>query len=184
MITYEKLTEITKESTEVFAGKMLHAYCDTANLPNGKPARREYVRHIGAVAIVPMTDEGNVIMERQFRYPVGEVVLEIPAGKLDDPEEDRLQAAKRELQEETGISAKEWIELGEYRPAPAYSNEVITLYLARGLQYGSQNLDDDEFLNIEQIPLQELVQQVMDGTLTDGKTQVAILKTAAIAKRI
>ena len=109
MITYEKLTEITKESSEVFAGKMLHAYCDTVNLPNGKPARREYVRHIGAVAIVPMTDEGNVIMERQFRYPVREVVLEIPAGKLDDPEEDRLQAAKRELQEETGISAKEWM---------------------------------------------------------------------------
>ena len=129
-------------------------------------------------------DEGNVVMERQFRYPVGEVVLEIPAGKLDDPEEDRLQAAKRELQEETGILAKEWIELGEYRPAPAYSNEVITLYLARDFQYGSQSLDDDEFLNIEQIPLQELVQQVMDGTLTDGKSQVAILKTAAIVKRV
>lgn len=78
MITYEKLTEITKESSEVFAGKMLHAYCDMVTLPNGKPARREYVRHIGAVAIVPMTDEGNVVMERQFRYPVGEVVLEIP----------------------------------------------------------------------------------------------------------
>ena len=184
MITYEKLTEITKESSEVFAGKMLHAYCDMVTLPNGKPARREYVRHIGAVAIVPMTDEGNVVMERQFRYPVGEVVLEIPAGKLDDPEEDRLRAAKRELQEETGISAKEWIELGECRPAPAYSNEVITLYLARDLQYGSQSLDDDEFLNIEQIPLQELVQQVMDGTLTDGKSQVAILKAAAIVKRV
>ena len=80
--------------------------------------------------------------------------------------------------------AKEWIELGEYRPAPVYSNEVITLYLARDLQYGSQSLDDDEFLNIEQIPLQELVQQVMDGTLMDGKSQVAILKTAAIVKRV
>ena len=110
--------------------------------------------------------------------------MEIPAGKLDDPEEDRLQAAKRELQEETGILAKEWIKWGEYRPAPAYSNEEITLYLARDLQYGSQSLDDDEFLNIEQIPLQELVQQVMDGTLTDGKSQVAILKTAAIVKRV
>ena len=179
MSTYDNLIETTKESTEVFAGKMLEVYNDSIILPDGNPATREYVRHIGAVAVVPITEDGNVIMERQYRYPVRRVVLEIPAGKLNDPDEDRLSAAKRELLEETGITAKEWINLGEYHPASAYSNEVITLYLAKGLQFGKQSLDEDEFLNIEQIPLQELVDQIMDGAIVDGKTQVAILKAAA-----
>lgn len=178
MKTYENLVEKTKDTKEVFAGKMLHAYDDTIILPNGKEATREYVKHIGAVAIVPITDAGDVVIERQYRYPVADVVTEIPAGKLDSPDEDRLLAAKRELKEETGITAEKWIDLGEYHPASAYSTEKITLYMAQGLHRGEQKLDEDEFLNIEEIPLTDLVDQVLDGTITDGKTQVALLKAA------
>ena len=178
MRAYESLTEKTKESKEIFAGKMLHVYEDEIVLPNGGEATREYVRHIGAVGIVPITEDGNVIIEKQFRYPMGKIVTEIPAGKLDSKEEDRLEAAKRELLEETGITADNWINLGEYHPASAYSDEIITLFIARGLHYGKQKLDEDEFLNIEEIPLQVIVRDVLDGTITDGKTQVAILKAA------
>ncbi len=117
-------------------------------------------------------------MERQFRYPLNDVITEIPAGKLDRPDEDRLEAAKRELKEETGFTAKEWIDLGLYYPAAAYCDEKITLFLARGLEKGTQKLDEDEFLNIEAVPLSCLVKAVMDGSITDGKTQVALLKAA------
>jgi len=178
MKLYENLRELKKESKEVFAGKMLHAYEDTITLPNGEESTREYVRHIGAVAIVPVTEDGKVVIEKQFRYPVSTVVTEIPAGKLDSTDEDRLLAAKRELLEETGITADEWTDLGEYHPASAYSDEKLTLFMARGLHYGKQSLDEDEFLVIEEVSLTELVREVLDGTITDGKTQVALLKAA------
>ena len=173
----QKLEEIKTGSEEIFDGVILHVYRDTVSLPNGKPATREVIRHVGAVGVVPLTDDGKVIVERQYRYPLDRVITEIPAGKLDSKEEDRLLAAKRELEEETGITADEWIDIGIYYPAAAYSDEKITLYLARGLQKGKQNLDEDEFLNIQEVPLQELVDDVMDGKIADGKTQVAILKT-------
>lgn len=175
---YENLREIKKKSTEIFAGKMLRVYEDAIILPNGEESTREYVRHIGAVAIVPVTDDGKIIIEKQFRYPVSTIVTEIPAGKLDSIDEDKLWAAKRELREETGITADEWINLGEYHPASAYSDEKITLFMARGLHNGKQNLDEDEFLAIEKVPIRHLVHEVLDGTITDGKTQVAILKVA------
>ena len=117
-------------------------------------------------------------MEKQYRYPARRVVTEIPAGKLDSLEEDRLEAAKRELREETGIEADEWVELGEYHPASAYCNEKIWMFMARGLRKGEQDLDEDEFLNVVEVPLEELVEQVLDGTIKDGKTQVALLKAA------
>lgn len=173
-----KLTEITKEAKEVFAGEMLHAYKDTVILPNGDLSSREYVKHIGAVAVVPITADNKVVIEKQFRYPMSSVVKEIPAGKLDSADEDRLEAAKRELKEETGITADEWIPLGEYHPASAYSTEKIWLFMASGLHYGQQDLDFDEFLDVEEVPLIELVKEVIDGTITDGKTQVALLKAA------
>ena len=157
---------------------MLHVYEDAVILPNGGESTREYVRHIGAVAIVPVTDDEKVIIEKQFRYPVSTIVTEIPAGKLDSIDEDRLLAAKRELREETGITAEEWINLGEYHPASAYSDEKITLFMARGLYIGQQYLDEDEFLAIEKVPIRQLVSEVLDGTITDGKTQVAILLVA------
>lgn len=183
MNRYENLMEIKTASEKIFDGVILHVYKDSVCLPNGRPAGRELIRHVGAVGIVPLTDDGKVIIERQYRYPLDEVITEIPAGKLDSKSEDRLAAAKRELREETGITADEWSELGIYYPAAAYSDEKISLYLARGLHFGEQHLDDDEFLNIEAVPLSQLVDEVMSGEITDGKTQVAILKAAKISEQ-
>lgn len=177
---FENLREVQTDSKEIYDGEILHVYKDTVTLPNGKPAGREVIRHVGAVGIVPVTEDGKVIVERQYRYPLNMVITEIPAGKLDSKAEDRLQAAKRELQEETGITADEWTDLGVYYPAAAYTDEKITLYLARGLRFGKQNLDEDEFLNIEAVPLPELVEGVLSGEITDGKTQVAVLKVAGL----
>lgn len=171
----------TQQTTEaVFDGSLLHVVRDTVTLPNSCTATREVIRHVGAVAIVPLTENNEVIIERQFRYPINEVITEIPAGKLDSKEEDRLHAAKRELKEETGITADEWMELGDYLPACAYTDERITLYIARGLHFGDQKLDEDEFLNIKKVPLETLIQEIMDGKISDGKTQAALLKAARI----
>lgn len=180
MNEYENLVEMQTSSEKVFGGVLLHVYKDTVQLPNGKPAGRELIRHLGAVGVIPVMDDGRVIVERQFRYPIDQVITEIPAGKLDSASEDRLSAAKRELKEETGIEAEEWIDLGIYYPAAAYSDEKITIYLAKGLHFGEQKLDEDEFLNVEAVALSDLVEEVMNGTITDGKTQVAILKAARI----
>ena len=180
MQNFENLTEVKTGSQEIYDGVILHVYKDTVQLPNGNSAIREVIRHVGAVGVLPLTDDGKVVIERQFRYPLNRVVTEIPAGKLDSFTEDRLCAAKRELEEETGYTAKEWIELGDYIPTCAYCDERITLYLARGLELGQRHLDEDEFLNFEAVPLKDLVEQVMDGTITDGKTQVAILKAARL----
>lgn len=180
MEIFENLTEVKTGSQEIFDGVILHLFKDTVKLPNGNPATREVIRHVGAVGVIPVTDDGKVIVERQFRYPLNRVITEIPAGKLDSFTEDRLSAAKRELEEETGYTAKEWIDMGDYYPTPAYCDERITLYLARGLALGQRHLDEDEFLNFEAVPLDTLVEQVMDGTITDGKTQVAILKAARL----
>ena len=178
MEDFNNLEEIKLNSEEIFDGHVVHLFKDTVRLPNGNTGTRETIRHVGAVAIVPMTDDGKVIVERQFRYPMGQVITEIPAGKLDSKIEDRLSAAKRELEEETGLIADEWMELGEYYPAAAYCDEVITMYLARGLHKGTRKLDEDEFLNIREVPLEELVDDIMKGKIADGKTQVAILKVA------
>ena len=180
MEDFKNLTEVQTDSQEIYDGVILHVFKDTVSLPNGNPATREVIRHVGAVGVIPMTDDGKVIIARQFRYPLARVVTEIPAGKLDSFTEDRLSAAKRELEEETGYTAKEWISLGDYYPTPAYCDERITLYLARGLALGQRHLDEDEFLNFELVPLSDLVEDVMNGRITDGKTQVAVLKAARI----
>ncbi|MBR6501630.1 MAG: NUDIX hydrolase [Firmicutes bacterium] len=178
----KRLEEVKIASKEIFDGHILHVYKDTVELPNGKEASRELIRHIGAVAVVPLTDDGNVIVERQFRYPLGQVITEIPAGKLDSFDEDRLEAIKRELREETGYVADEWMELGDYHPAAAYTDERITLYLATGLHKGERELDEDEFLDVMEVPLVDLVSEIAKGNITDGKTQVAILKTYLLLK--
>ena len=183
MDKFETLTEVRTGSEEIFDGIILHVFKDTVELPNGNPATREVIRHVGAVGIVPLTDDGRVIVERQFRYPLNRVITEIPAGKLDSLTEDRLCAAKRELEEETGYTATDWLDLGDYYPAAAYCDERITLYLARGLSLGQRHLDEDEFLNFEAVPLEDLVAQIMDGTITDGKTQAAILKAARLLEK-
>ena len=173
-----RLREVQTETRDVFDGVLLHVRQDTVRLPNGASSIREVIRHIGAVCVIPVTDRNEVIVERQYRYPVDRIMLEIPAGKLDAPDEDRLSAIQRELREETGYSADEWIPLGDFHPAPAYSDEYITMYLARGLHQGRQALDEDEFLDVYTVPLQELVRDVMDGRISDAKTQVAVLKAA------
>jgi len=176
----ERLQEVQTASEDIFDGVILHVKKDMVRLPNGNASVREVIRHIGAVCVIPVTEDGSVIMERQYRYPLDRVILEVPAGKLDAPDEDRLSAVQRELREETGYTADDWIPLGDFHPAPAYSDEYITMYLARGLHKGPRALDEDEFLDVYTVPLAELVQDVMDGKISDAKTQVCILKAARI----
>jgi len=176
----DKLAERHISTREIFEGRILHVIEDQVELPDGGTAGREVIRHIGAVCVIPVTDDNEAIVERQFRYPVSLVMTEIPAGKLDYKDEDRLEAAKRELKEETGYIADEWTDLGVFYPAPAYSDEKITLYMARGLHPGERELDEDEFIDVIKVPLKQLVQQAMDGELPDNKTQMAVLKAARI----
>lgn len=179
---FEDLIEKKLKSEEVFSGSLLHVFKDEVELPNKDKSGRELIRHIGAVCVVPVTDQGEVILEHQFRYPVDQVIVEIPAGKLDSKDEDRLEAAKRELREETGYVADTWTDMGIYYPAAAYSDEKITMYLAEGLHKGSQDLDADEFLEVYKQPIEETVKEIMNGKITDGKTQVAVLKAAKILR--
>ena len=176
----KRLGEKQVSTEDIFDGVILHVKRDMVKLSNGSETVREVIRHIGAVCVIPVTEKNEVIMERQYRYPLDRVILEIPAGKLDAPDENRLSAIKRELREETGYSADEWTEIGDFHPAPAYSDEFITMYLARSLHKGEQQLDEDEFLDVYAIPLPELVQDVMEGRISDAKTQVCILKAARI----
>lgn len=174
----DKLKEVQTGSELIFDGKILHLYRDDIRLPDGNPAEREVVRHVGAVCVIPILDDGRVVMERQYRYPVDEVILEIPAGKLNAKSEDHEAAIRRELEEETGYTAGELILLGKFYPACAYSDETIWMYLAKGLVQGQRHLDEDEFLDVELIPLADLVQQVVSGEIPDAKTQIAVLKAA------
>ncbi len=172
----DNLFEKKINSTNVFKGKLLDVYSDDIELPNGHRSKREYIKHVGAACVVPVDDDGNLIIERQFRYPFGCVLTEIPAGKLDSKSEPHLEAAKRELKEETGYSAENMVYLGEFLPTCAYSDEIIHMYLATGLTKGEQNLDDDEFVGVETMSLEQAVKEIMNGSITDGKTQTAILK--------
>ena len=175
-----RLREVRTGSEEIFNGTILHVQRDTVRLPNGNDAIREVIRHIGAVCVIPVLDNGDVIMERQYRYPLDRVILEIPAGKLDAANENRLSAIQRELREETGYTAEEWTVIGDFHPAPAYSDEFITMYMARKLRKGDRHLDADEFLDVYTVPLKDLVEDVMAGRISDAKTQVCILKAARI----
>lgn len=174
-MTDQSLIERQINSTNVFSGKLLKVYSDEIELPNGNKAGREYIMHVGAVCVVALTDDNKVIVERQYRYPMHEITLEIPAGKLDGKDEDPLEAAKRELKEETGAVADKMTYLGRYYPTPAYSDEVIHMYLAEGLHFESQSLDDDEFLTFDLVPISELADEIMAGNVPDGKTQAAVL---------
>ena len=176
----KELREVQLSSEDVFDGVILHVKKDAVRLPNGHISSREVIRHVGAVCVIPITENGEVIVERQYRYPYDTVITEIPAGKLDSRQEDRLSAAKRELREETGLSADEWTELGGFYPAAAYSDEYITMYMATKLHEGARELDEDEFLNIVKVPIEELIEDVMSGRIPDAKTQTAILKAARI----
>lgn len=165
---------------EIFEGRILHVVKDTVSLPNGKEAEREVALHIGGVAIVAMLDNGDILMERQYRYPHGRVFFEIPAGKLDYADEDVESAARRELREETGAIAGDMTYLGEIATTPALMSEKIHLFFARQITFTDRELDEDEFLDVERIPLGKLYSMVMNGKITDAKTQIAILKVYAM----
>ena len=169
------ILETTVDSKRVFDGLILHIDHINNRLPNGKLAAREVARHVGASAVVPLDSEGNVWLVKQFRAPIDRVLLEVPAGKLDYKGEDRLEAAKRELQEETGLTAGEWTHLSDIVTTPGFSDECISLYLARNLSAGESHPDDDEFLNVVKVPLGELSAMIARGEVTDAKTICAVL---------
>lgn len=175
--------ETQLESQSIFEGKVLHVCRDTIRLPNGKTSVREYCKHKGAVCIVPLTDDGKVICVRQYRYALGRVVLEIPAGKLDSVDEIPESAARRELEEETGRSCLRLTSIGNLNTSPALLTEVIYMYLAEGLSNGMPHPDEDEFLEIVEIPLETLVDMILAGEILDSKTQAAILKVWAMKQK-
>lgn len=176
----QDLTETRLSRREIFDGKVLHVVEDTVRLPNGETATREICLHVGAVCVLPLLSDGQVLMERQFRYAHGRVFLEIPAGKLNFAGEDPLEAAKRELREETGAAAGKYTCLGGLDTSPALIDEKITMYLAEDLTFGERALDDDEFLEVERVPLDMLFDMVMRGEIRDAKTQIAVLKVREI----
>lgn len=163
-----------KLSSEMkFDGKLIKVTYDVAEV-NGKEAWREVVHHPGASAVVAIDDDGRIIMEKQFRYALNDYLLEIPAGKLDAGE-DPLVCAKRELEEETGIIASEWISLGTIATSPGFCNEVIHLYVAKGLSKGKIHWDEDEYVEVERYTFDELLQRIKDETIKDSKTLSALL---------
>ena len=172
---YEDLIETKLESENIFDGNLLHIKKDKVKLPNGGEAYREWVKHPGAAAVIPLTDQGEIILVRQYRYPIDEVTLEIPAGKLDVSGEDPLECAKRELSEETGYTAQEYKFLSKLATSVGFSDEVIYIYAAKGLKAGTQHTDEDEFINVVKVPLAEAVEMVLDGRINDGKSVTAIL---------
>ncbi len=167
----------------MFDGKILHVYNDRIELPDGREASREYVKHIGAVAVVPITDDGEVICVRQYRYAISSSVLEIPAGKLDYKGEDPEGAVRRELREETGAVCKKLTYMGKYYSSPAILDECIHLYLAEGLEFGETDLDEDEFIDVVRVPLTELVEKIISGEIIDGKTQSAVMRAYYMTER-
>lgn len=174
-----ELFEKKINSRQVFDGVVVKLFVDDVELPNGKKSVREIIRHPGAVCVIPVTDEGEVIMVRQFRYAFNKVLLEVPAGKLE-PNEDPLDAALRELEEESGVVARCVEHIGEIYTTVALIDEKIHVYLATGLTFKNAHPDEDEFLEVEKIPLKTLVDMVMNGEIKDSKTQIAILKADKI----
>lgn len=173
------LFEKTVESELIFDGKIITVKKDRAELENGEIVNRELVVHPGGVCIVPLTDEGEILMVKQFRYPFQTVLTEIPAGKLEFGEDHR-EAGLRELREEVGASCEKFEYLGVCYPSVAYLSEKIHMYLATGLTFDKQDLDDDEFLDVIRVKLEDAVNMVMNNEIEDAKTQCAILKAARI----
>ena len=172
-----KFYEAQMDSKCIFEGRVLHLCLDTVRLSDGSTAHREVIRHNGAVCVVPLTENNEVVCVRQYRYAVGKMMLELPAGKLDSKSEEPASAALRELREETGYTCASLTYLGEMYGSPAILDEVIHLYLARELHSGDATPDEGEFLETVSLPLNELMDMILSGEVTDAKTQIAIMKT-------
>lgn len=169
------MTEKKCSETYYFRGHIMQARVDQVVLPNGKPAEREVCEHVGGVGVLPIDRSGHVILVRQFRYPFGCTMLEIPAGKLDHgPDEDAAQCGARELKEETGCTAEHWVRLGCIYPSPGFLTEVTHLYAAYGLEEGQVQPDEDEFLEVVRLPIAEVERMILEGELCDAKTIAAM----------
>ncbi len=175
-LTDAEMREVRIGSEEIWQGRFFTVTKDTVRLPSGGESTREVAWKCGAVAVIPITDDGKIVCVEQFRYPYDGVLLEIPAGKLEEGEADPLAAARRELAEETGYTAAEWIPFGVYYGSPAMLKEEIYLYLARGLTRGETNFDEDEYLRLREIPVDTLIEQILRSEIPDGKTQAAVLR--------
>ena len=171
----EELIETKISSEDVYDGVLLHVKKDTVKLPNGKEATREWIRHPGAASVIPLLPDGRIVLVRQYRYPVQKVTLEVPAGKLDSPDEDPLDCAVRELKEETGYTAGKIEKLTMIATTVGFSNEKIYLYAAQDLSAGEQCPDEDEFINTVKVPLAEAVRMVEEGKIYDAKSVTSIL---------
>ncbi|MBQ8029744.1 MAG: NUDIX hydrolase [Clostridia bacterium] len=170
-------TEKTLSEKEIFKGKIITVHVDDVELSDGTKSFREVVEHSGGVCVAALTEEMKLKFVRQFRYPYKKVLLELPAGKLEKGE-NPLEAGMRELEEECGVIAEKVVSMGEIYPTVAYCSEIIYLYLATGLKETSQNLDEGEFISVEEIELSKAVEMVMNGEIKDSKTVALILKTA------
>ena len=168
------LTEHYISSETIATGGLLTVKCDQVRLPNGNVSQREYVMHPGAVVVVPLLPNGNVVLEKQFRYPLHQIFIELPAGKIDAGE-DILTTGQRELLEETGYSAADWVSLGHQHPCIGYSDEVIHMYLARGLTVGDHQRYEDETLVVFEASFSDCLDMIQSGQITDGKTIIALL---------
>lgn len=176
------LIEKTVEKNYVYEGKIINVRRDKAALPTGKPCTREVVEHNGGVCVAALTENNELMFVRQFRYPYMEVILELPAGKLEKGE-DPFEAGKRELEEETGCVAENYADLGKFYPTPGYCGEIIYLYAAWGLAETQMHPDDDEYLEVERIPLDKAVDMVINGEIPDGKTQALVMRVAEMQRR-
>ncbi len=181
--TDDHLREHCISSEEVYSGKFLHLKKDIVKLPDGNSTSREYLIHPGAVAIMPILNDGRILLERQFRYPVDAAMIEIPAGKLEVGE-DPLLCAQRELLEETGYSAKSWEFLGRIHPVISYATETIDIYLAKDLTLGERSLDEGEFLDVFAATLDEMHEWIASGKITDVKTIISVYHLARRLKEI
>lgn len=179
----EDLIESKVSSEDVFDGNLLHVKKDTVRLPNGGTAYREWIKHPGAAAVLPITPDGRLIFVRQYRYPIQQVTLEIPAGKLDAEGEDPFECAKRELSEETGYQADRYTYLTKLATTVGFSNEFIYIYAAEGLTPGKQHPDEDEFINVCTLTMEEAMEKIRSGEICDAKSITAVLLWREMQKK-